>query len=190
MYEQGRCQSSGPIRFHDYFAAVKLTAIAVPLPGSLLSSIFAPWYCAACLTMERPRPVPPTSLWMIFIDAVKSLKYTALVGVGNTNASIYDRECCRRPILPDGNGNIAARNVIFDCVVAQIIDHFLQKLLNAWNHSMLSGKGKRDILSLRDRTKTLNHAACQHIQINRCFCEVRRALVQPGKLNDVVYQIN
>ena len=61
-------------------------------------------------------------LGMTFIDAVKSLKYTALVGVGNTNASIYDGECCRRPILPDGNGNIAARNVIFDCVVAQIIE--------------------------------------------------------------------
>ena len=41
-------------------------------------------------------------LGMTFIDAVKSLKYTALVGVGNTNASIYDGECCRRPILPDG----------------------------------------------------------------------------------------
>ena len=42
MYEQGRCLGSGPIRFHGHFAAVKLTAIAVPLPGSLLSSIFAP----------------------------------------------------------------------------------------------------------------------------------------------------
>lgn len=46
----------------SYFAMGKLTVMQVPSPGTELRSIFAPWRRAACLTMDRPRPVPPSSL--------------------------------------------------------------------------------------------------------------------------------
>ena len=55
---------------------------------------------------------------------------------------------------------------------------------------MLPGETERDILPLRDGAEALNHAARQHIQVDRRFCEVCRALVQPGKLDDVVDQID
>ena len=38
-----------------------VTVIWVPLPSSLLRSIFASWKAAACLTIASPSPVPPFS---------------------------------------------------------------------------------------------------------------------------------
>ena len=40
----------------------KVTMMAVPSPGSLSTVRVARWYSALCLTMDRPRPVPPVSL--------------------------------------------------------------------------------------------------------------------------------
>ena len=34
----------------------------VPCPGALSSAILAPWYSAACFTMDSPSPVPPVAL--------------------------------------------------------------------------------------------------------------------------------
>ena len=96
MYEQGRCRSSGPIRNHDYFAAVKLTAIAVPLPIALELDLRAVVLCGM-LDDGKAKTGAANLLGMTFIDAVKSLKYTALVGVGNADASICDGKRCRQP---------------------------------------------------------------------------------------------
>ena len=42
------------------------TVMVVPFSGTLSNSTFAPKIRAACLTMLRPRPVPPTSLeWLL-----------------------------------------------------------------------------------------------------------------------------
>jgi hypothetical protein len=30
-----------------------------PLPGSLFTQTLPPWFCTMCLTMDKPRPVPP-----------------------------------------------------------------------------------------------------------------------------------
>ena len=32
-----------------------------PWPGALVMPSLAPWRCSTCLTMARPRPVPPVS---------------------------------------------------------------------------------------------------------------------------------
>ena len=32
-----------------------------PLPGSLFTQTLPPWFCTMCLTMDKPRPVPPCS---------------------------------------------------------------------------------------------------------------------------------
>ena len=43
-----------------------VTLIVVPVPGRLETSMPALWSMAACLTMDSPRPVPPTSLeWLL-----------------------------------------------------------------------------------------------------------------------------
>ena len=40
--------------------------IVVPLFSSLSTEILPWWYCTACLTMDRPRPVPPDCLeWLL-----------------------------------------------------------------------------------------------------------------------------
>ena len=55
-----------PIEGKAFAHSGKTIVIAVPLPGSLCSSTRALWNCAPCLTMDRPRPVPPTSLlWLL-----------------------------------------------------------------------------------------------------------------------------
>ena len=44
----------------------KRTWMRVPLPSLLWSWILPWWSCTACLTMERPRPVPPEALeWLL-----------------------------------------------------------------------------------------------------------------------------
>ena len=42
-----------------YSPAGKVTVIVVPSPSRLSSSMLAWWNAAECLTMARPRPVPP-----------------------------------------------------------------------------------------------------------------------------------
>ena len=64
-------------------------------------------------------------LGVALIDAVEALKHAALVSVGNADAGIHDGKRGRRSILPDRNSDIAARNVILDRVVAEVLDHFL-----------------------------------------------------------------
>ncbi len=45
----------------------KYRQISVPTPSSLSSVILALWNAIPCLTIESPRPVPPTSLeWLLF----------------------------------------------------------------------------------------------------------------------------
>ena len=49
-----------------YHSMGNVTWIVVPVPGRLETSMLALWSMAACLTMDSPRPVPPTSLeWLL-----------------------------------------------------------------------------------------------------------------------------
>lgn len=50
-----------PFAFQNHFASGKITRTVVPFPISLCSSTAAWCIAAACLTMDRPRPVPPVS---------------------------------------------------------------------------------------------------------------------------------
>ena len=44
----------------------RLTLMLVPFPGALSMDIRPPWYWTACLTIDRPSPVPPDSLeWLL-----------------------------------------------------------------------------------------------------------------------------
>ena len=45
-----------------WFSIGKATWMQVPAPGWLVRLMAALWSRAACFTMDRPRPVPPTSL--------------------------------------------------------------------------------------------------------------------------------
>ena len=43
-----------------------VTVMLVPFPRVLWRSILPPWYWTACLTIDRPRPVPPEALeWLL-----------------------------------------------------------------------------------------------------------------------------
>ena len=49
-----------------YHSMGNVTWMVVPTPGRLETSMAALWSIAACLTMDSPRPVPPTSLeWLL-----------------------------------------------------------------------------------------------------------------------------
>lgn len=51
---------------HYSFVLGNRTVMVVPSPTALWRSISPPWYWAACLTMDRPRPVPPEALeWLL-----------------------------------------------------------------------------------------------------------------------------
>ena len=67
--DQGRFSNRRRGTLHYLVAgrvAGKVTVIVVPLPGSLCNAMGASWSFAACLTMERPSPVPPISLeWLL-----------------------------------------------------------------------------------------------------------------------------
>lgn len=149
--------------------------MAVRRPGSLLSSSFAPWYCAACFTMEQAETRAADFLGVALVDAVEALEDAALVGIRDADAGIHDGERDGLAILPDGNGDAAAGNVILDRVVAEVIDHLLQQLLNTFDHDVLAGQSQRDILFLRDWPQALDHLAGQRVQVDRRFGEVRRA---------------
>ena len=127
---------------------------------------------------------------MALVDAVEALEDAALVGIRDADAGIHDGERDGLAILPDGNGDAAAGDVILDRIVAEVVDHFLQQLLNAFNHSVLAGQGQRDILFLRNRPQALDHLAGQRVQVDRRFGEVRRAFVQPRQLDDIVDKVD
>src|SRR5690349_49896 len=46
---------------HSLQATGSLSLKVLPLPGALSTSMLPPWTWATCLTIERPRPVPPIS---------------------------------------------------------------------------------------------------------------------------------
>ena len=60
--------SRGFFHFSHRFSypAGNVSVMAVPSPGSLSTWMAAWWSAAPCLTMDSPRPVPPTALeWLL-----------------------------------------------------------------------------------------------------------------------------
>src|ERR1035438_6275187 len=45
----------------SYFSAGSVKKNVAPLPSSLFTQTLPPWFCTMCLTMDKPRPVPPCS---------------------------------------------------------------------------------------------------------------------------------
>ena len=82
-------------------------------------------------------------LRVAFVDAVEPLKHTRLVGVGNADAGVRDTQNRPSGAFADRCRDAAAGNVIFDRVVEQIVDHFLEQLLHTLNFRMLSGQRQR-----------------------------------------------
>ena len=50
------------LNFRDYFAGQVMVKV-VSMPGVDVAVMVPPWASMACLTMERPRPVPLTWFW-------------------------------------------------------------------------------------------------------------------------------
>ena len=48
-------------RLQPYRACGSVKKNVAPLPGSLFTQTLPPWLCTMCLTMDKPRPVPPCS---------------------------------------------------------------------------------------------------------------------------------
>ena len=110
------------------------------------------------------------------------------MGVGNADAGIRDAQNRPPGAFADRCRDAAAGNVIFDRVVEQIIDHFLEQLLHAHNFRMLSGQRQRHRLSRGDRGEPLETLRAKIIEIDRRALELRAVFVQSGKLDDVVNQ--
>ena len=62
--------------------------MVVPWPGLLSRRSSPPSSCTACLTMDRPSPVPPSGLGAALVHPVEALEHLLLVLLGNADARV------------------------------------------------------------------------------------------------------
>ena len=98
----------------------------VPLPTSLSTSTEPPWACIMCLTMERPRPVPPGRAAAALVHAVEALEDVGQVGGGNADAIVGDANRHRGFVAPGGDGDAPGRVGVGDGIFHQVVDDLLE----------------------------------------------------------------
>ena len=66
VFNGGRPRGAARNKPYAFCSLGKRRRTVVPFPGALSNSTWALWRAAPCLTMDRPRPVPPMALeWLL-----------------------------------------------------------------------------------------------------------------------------
>ena len=71
---------------------------------------------------------PANLLGVTLVHPVEALKDAALVGIGDADARVRHPQLHMAPLPPDVHPDAAAGLVVFDGVVAEVIDHLIENL--------------------------------------------------------------
>ena len=78
--------------------------------------------------------------------------------------------------------------IVFDSVIHQVVQHFVQDLADAGDFLGDSFDFHRDVFFLGGVKKRITDIFCQFIEIYRLFLHLAGSLFQFGQLNDILYQ--
>ena len=116
----------GPTALRSYEFFGNVTRMVVPVPTWLCRSIFASCSRAMCLTMASPKPVR-RCLGAALVHAVEPLKHAGLAVLRDADAVVLDLKIrAAVAAYTAAQLHMAARAVVADGIVAQILRQFAQ----------------------------------------------------------------
>ena len=125
---------------------------------------------------------------MALVHAVEALKHPVLLIFGNTDTCVADRQQSALGGSFGSYRNAAATPVVFDCIVAKIVNNAAEKLRYAVDS--YGGAAKLDAYTCAARgvLKTLDNRLGDLMQIGIGALHIHRALVQAGKSDNILNQ--
>ena len=127
---------------------------------------------------------------MALIHPVEALKDPLRVFFGDANAGIAYGQHRGAVRLGNADADRAVLAVIFDGIVAKIVDNSVEQCRHTGHHGRPSGKGQRHLCLLCCRLQNTHDLFCQCVEIHFLALGIPCPLVQVGQIDNIVHQRN